>query len=77
MELANFNYMCCEVDFKRGQPHEKVLKTLEMALIAHALAEGHELLNIQGQKWPNHTIQFNGNRTSETLAPRFMRVRSI
>jgi hypothetical protein len=70
-------FMCCEVEFRRGQDRRKVLKTLESALIAHALAEGHELLNKQGIKRPNHTIQFTGNRASESLAPRFMRMRAI
>jgi hypothetical protein len=33
-----------------------------------------ELLQKQGTKTPNHTIRFQGNRTSEDLAPRRMRV---
>jgi hypothetical protein len=51
-----------------------VISILEQALIAHALSEDFELLQKQGTKTPNHTISFQGNRTSEDLAPRRMRV---
>jgi hypothetical protein len=70
-------FMCCEIEFRSGAPRQKVLNTLESALIAHAFAEGHELLNIKGTKRPNHTIKFQGNVTSQCLAPRLMRVRAI
>lgn len=40
---------------------EKKLKTLKSALIAHILSEGHELLNKQGVKKPNHTVTFLKN----------------
>jgi len=70
-------FLFCTVSLKRGQKEESVLQTLESALISHALAEGHQLLNEQGTRRPNHTIRFKGNRTSEAIAPRFMRVRSL
>jgi len=69
-------FMSCEIKPKRGHQLEKVLRTLEEALIAHALAEGHQLFNKQGVLRPNHTIEFTGNRTSESIAPRYMRVRA-
>jgi hypothetical protein len=64
----------CVPQLKRGQRAVRVISILEQALIAHALAEDFELLQKQGTKTPNHTIRFLGNRTSEDLAPRRMRV---
>ena len=64
----------CTPQLKRGQRALRVITILEQALIAHALAEDFELLQKQGTKTPNHTIRFQGNRTSEDLAPRRMRV---
>jgi hypothetical protein len=64
----------CMPVLKRGQRIVRVISILEQALIAHALAEDFELLQKQGTKTPNHTISFQGNRTSEDLAPRRMRV---
>jgi hypothetical protein len=66
--------MYCIPQLKRGQRAVRVISILEQALIAHALAEDFELLQKQGTKTPNHTILFSGNRTSEILAPRRMRV---
>lgn len=66
----------CTVNLKRNQKPMPILQTLEAALISHALAEGHELLNDKGTKFKQHTIKFTGNRKSEAIAPRFMRVRS-
>jgi hypothetical protein len=64
----------CLPQLKRGQRAVRVVSILEQALIAHALSEDFELLQTQGTKTPNHTIRFAGNRTSEDLAPRRMRV---
>ena len=64
----------CTPQLKRGQKAIRVIAILEQALIAHALAEDYELLQKQGTETPNHTIRFQGNRTSEDLAPRRMRV---
>ncbi len=64
----------CAPQLKRGQRAIRVITILERALIAHALAEDFELLQTQGTRTPNHTIRFSGNRTSEDLAPRRMRV---
>jgi len=64
----------CVPQLKRGQRAVRVIGILEQALISHALSEDFELLQKQGTKTPNHTIRFLGNRTSEDLAPRRMRV---
>jgi hypothetical protein len=64
----------CVPQLRPGQRMLRVISILEDALIAHALAEDFELLQKQGTKTPNHTIQFAGNRVSERLAPRRMRV---
>lgn len=69
-------FMCCEVNPKRGQKIGKVLEILESALISHLLSEGHELLQIQGTKRPNHTITFDRNETAIQIAPKFMRVKA-
>ena len=69
-------FIYCVPQLKRGQRAVRVISILEQALIAHALSEDFELLQKQGTKTPNHTIQFLGNRTSEDLAPRRMRVAS-
>ena len=64
----------CVPRLKRRQRAGSVIRVIEDALIAHSLAENCELLQTQGTKRPNHTIRFNGNRTSEAIAPRHMRV---
>lgn len=64
----------CVPQLKRGQKASRVVKIMESALIAHALAENFELLQKQGTKKPNHTIRFKGNRISEAIVPRRMRV---
>ncbi len=64
----------CVPKIKPGQRATQVVKLLEDALISHALAFDHELLQKQGTKRPNHTIKFSGNRASEAIAPRKMRV---
>jgi hypothetical protein len=64
----------CLPRLKRGQKVKRVIRILENALIAHALAKDYELLQKQGTKIPNHTIRFKGNRTSEAIAPRHVRV---
>lgn len=69
-------FLYCTIRLKRGQRQERVLKVLEDALIAHALAEDHELLQKQGTKRPAHSIAFIGNRVSEAVAPRKLMVRA-
>ena len=61
---------------KRAHSAARVIKVLEDALIAHALAENHELRQKQGTLRPNHTIKLSGNRTSERIARRSMRLRA-
>jgi hypothetical protein len=48
---------------------------IEKALILHAQSEGHSLFNTKGTRLPTDVINFSGNRTSEAIAPRFMRVK--
>jgi hypothetical protein len=67
--------ICCEPSVRPGQKMSKILAVLENALIDYAMAEGFELKQKQGTKRPNHQIRFTGNRTSEALVPRHMRVR--
>ncbi|HMG48412.1 MAG TPA: hypothetical protein VK614_13245 [Allosphingosinicella sp.] len=67
--------ICCEPKAKPGQKMPRILTVLENALIDYAMAEGYELKQKQGTKRPNHQIKFSGNRTSEALVPRQMRVR--
>jgi len=65
----------CRPTLKQGQKASKVIKVMEDALIAHALADGYELLQKQGTLRPNHSIKFAGNRVSEAIAGRFIRLR--
>jgi hypothetical protein len=56
---------------------QRKLKTLESALIAHVLGEGHELLNKQGTKKPSHRVTFGkNNHTSLDIVPRFVRLQA-
>jgi hypothetical protein len=64
----------CEPRLKQRQKVLSVIRIIESALISHALAANYELLQKQGTKTPNHMISFTGNRTSEQIAPRRMRV---
>lgn len=52
-----------------GQQQKKVLDIVESALIKHALADGHELLNKQGVKTKVHVIKSKGNTSSKHVAP--------
>jgi hypothetical protein len=63
-------FMYCTVSLKRGQKLDRVLETLEAALIAQAVAAGFELRQKQGVKRPLHTINFTGNRISEAMYDR-------
>jgi len=45
---------------KPGQSSERAIAIVEKALIAHALTEGHELLNKAGTKTPTHEVRFSG-----------------
>jgi hypothetical protein len=66
----------CTISLKRGQKIKRVLEVLEGALIAYSLGRGFELFQKQGTRRPAHAIRFSGNRTSEALAPRSMRLRA-
>lgn len=45
---------------KPGQSTKKCIGIIERALIDHALAEGYELLNVQGTKTKTHSIHVSG-----------------
>jgi len=67
--------ICCRPVPKSGQDLDRVLRIMERSLLDHAMSEGHDLRQKQGLKPPHHTISFRGNRTSEKIARRFMRIR--
>ncbi|HTY06007.1 MAG TPA: hypothetical protein VMC86_05800 [Gemmatimonadales bacterium] len=58
-----------EIQFKRGQQEPVVLNLAETALISAALAEGYELLNIQGTNTPVDTITSSGSREARRWLP--------
>jgi hypothetical protein len=61
----------------RGRQNvESVLDLVERALIQHALAEGHELLNYQGTHTRVDVVRSYGNRTSQKVAPLEMNVKA-
>ena len=51
-----------ELHTKSGQSVDKALVIVETALIKHAMAEGHDLLNVAGTKTRVHTIRSTGNQ---------------
>ncbi len=51
-----------ELETRPGQQLDRALPVVESALINAALAEGYELLNIQGTNSLVHTIVSHGNR---------------
>jgi hypothetical protein len=57
---------------KPGQQVTKVLNAVEHSLIEYALAEGHEILNIQGTKRREHQITSSGSRESRSWFPKQM-----
>jgi hypothetical protein len=73
---AGGKYVICGVPWaKPGQEVSKVLSVLESGLIDYFMAEGFELKQKEGTRRPSHEIAFTGNRTSEDLVGRRMRVR--
>jgi hypothetical protein len=57
-----------------GQNEQKALKIVESALIKHAMAQGHDLINKQLTKTRTHAIRSKGNTSSRQLAPSKMLV---
>ena len=55
-----------------GQQKDRVLDIVESALIKHALAQGHDLLNQKGTKTKVHTIRSRGGKDSRQVAPLHM-----
>jgi hypothetical protein len=64
-----------EFTAKQGQDQAKSLDIVERGLINHLLAEGFELLNVQGTKTPSHHIDFSGYLGARNLTGKFMSVR--
>lgn len=67
----------CTVKTRSKERAKRQIVILERALILHAQAEGHQIVNKKGTKLPTDTICFSGNRTSEALAPRKMLVKKV
>lgn len=65
----------CTVAARSKEKAKSQVKIIEKSLIIHAQSEGHELFNTKGTKLPTDVIEFTGNRTSEAIAPRLMRVK--
>lgn len=61
--------LVARLNLKRGQRMNRVLDIVESALIKHALAQGHDLLNQQGTKTSVHLIRSKGNSSSRQVAP--------
>lgn len=59
---------------KSGQGPAQALKVAEKTLIEYALADGYEIVNIQGTKRPHHTISSGGRREARVWLPRTMTV---
>lgn len=59
----------CTVKPKPGQNAVTLTKVVERALIAHALAAGVDLVNIQGTRKKRHRITNHGNGDSRKVAP--------
>ncbi len=57
---------------KQGQQVERVLDTVERALIEHALSQGHDLLNKQGTNTLVDSIRSKGKKAWHTPFPRRM-----
>lgn len=56
-------------------PHGRPgLNTVERSLIRHALAEGHDILNIMGTKERLHHIHSAGSRETRDWLPRHLAV---
>jgi hypothetical protein len=54
---------------KQGQQANKAVTLSERALIEYLLAEGCELLNVQGTRTPVHSLRFRGNRVVRSVLP--------
>jgi hypothetical protein len=54
---------------------DKALRIVESALIAHALAEDHDIVNVQGKHRPTHNLKFTGNLKARKFTGPYMKVR--
>ncbi|HNP62591.1 MAG TPA: hypothetical protein PKH39_01585, partial [Woeseiaceae bacterium] len=59
-----------EIIGKPGQKVSQVLNVVEKTLIEHALAEGHDIVNVQGTKRPKHRISSTGGRLGRAWLPK-------
>lgn len=62
-------------NLRQGQRIARVMAVVERGLIAHALSEGHQLINIQGTKTPVDTVHFTGNLAVRNITGMTMLVR--
>lgn len=66
----------CDIISKQGQRMDRVLQKMEIAIIDHCLTKGFELLNVHGAREKYDTIEFKGNRISEAIVGRQMKVKT-
>jgi len=65
----------CTVVTKPGQQLDKVLATVERAMIEHALTSGFDLINVSGTKLRSHCISSSGKKIHHRPFPRSMKLR--
>lgn len=58
-----------ELVAKPGQRAERAIKIVERGLIKLALAQGHEIVNVQGARLHSHDIAMTGNRATRSWLP--------
>jgi hypothetical protein len=59
---------------KPRQDPTKALNIIEKTLIEYALADGYDIVNIQGTRRPYHTLSWSGRREGRVWLPRVMTV---
>lgn len=58
-----------ELIAKRGQRAARAIEIIERGLIKLALAQGHEIVNVQGARLRSHDISMTGNRMARSWLP--------
>jgi hypothetical protein len=66
----------CEINSRQGQKMDTILQKMESAIIDHCLTKGFELINVHGAREKYDTIEFKGNRVSEAIVGRWMKVKT-
>jgi hypothetical protein len=73
---SGYRILCiAELETRRGQQVDRALAVVESALINAALADGYELLNIQGTNSLVQTITSRGNREARRWLQREIHLR--